>query len=367
MIMIKRLVYNLIKSLLLQICLYCFLTSTAFGFPEIIATSSRRLIESQCVFVGKVTSQSITGLETITDNDFRRGKHNVEVHILKATIEVEKTVKGADRNEIVIDGLIMPVDFVNNGYVALKHQLLVTNRNYVFFLSPSSRAFEFTPSSEIEFAVQIEQIPSHVTGSPEEILSYIAKVNVEATNYALAIRWARFLSEFNEDFAFWTTKTHDKRIMIRATAYETLLKSNQKFKEIRLDLIKCLSDPTSPEDDSDVQTAHLLLIPALLKLFVNEAPTVVELKALLASGDKNVLKAVLNYLGNQKNFSTAKDVVQLMSTSKDRDVQYACLKVISAFSGDQHLIAYPTFLNEPERHVQDYEKVYQGLSTNKMN
>lgn len=327
------------------------------------SVSTDQLLKAQVILEGFVDSYTNTGQAVITDTDEQRGDRKINCNTYNISITVDKVINGSIQTNIIVGGLFAPIDIQRDGYILLRHQHPILKKRLLFFLSYIKEDNEYLPVSQNEFALEIEQYPK-INGSAGEMLRAIAKANVEATNYTLAVRWARFLSGLHDDFLYWTNKTQDSRILIKAAAYETLVQDFPQTPGLRADVIKCLSDSNPPEEDTDVQIAHMQLISSISKLFDNEPPKVEEIQSLLASGDKNVNETALTLIRRKKDTSLMADVVRLMTTSKNRDVQYDCIKTLYVLTKNPHLIMYQTFLKQPDDYIKQWQAIVGNPAQN---
>jgi hypothetical protein len=233
----------------------------------------------------------------------------------------------------------------------------------VFFLSYDKKSGEYTPISQETFAIQLEHESGEELSSPLERLRAIAATNVEATNYFVAIMWARFLRDLHDDahndFSYWTNKTHDARFLIRVTAYEALIQNDSKTPGLRADVVKCLSDEAPLKND--VYLGHRELIEYLPKIFGETGPRNDEIQGLLASNDESVNEIALRFIRRKGDVSMAADVVHLMTKSKNRDVQYYCVQTLYRLAGNPFCITQQMFLQHPDDYIKEWKTIGENL------
>ncbi len=344
-----------IKKQSLFFSLFGLFATTVCGYPNIQGIQTDKLLSASVIVIGQIDWMTNAGNSVILDTV--RGHGNIPAVLLKIGVTVNQQIKGVTGTKIQVGGFLTPADNINFGYLSLGQ---IPNpasiyRN-VFFLSPGKDVSEYVPAFPKEFAIEIQCIPNEEANSPMEMLRSIAKANVEDTNYALAVRWAEFLSGLHDDFSYWTNKTQDARILIRSTAYATLVQDFPQTPGLRANLVKCLSNPIPSIEDSDVWMANYSFIASLSKLFEKDPPKAFEIKSLLGSGDRNVDEMALTLVRGGNDKQMAADVVHLMTTSKNRDVQYYCIQTLSILSGDQNYISQPTFLQQPDLYIQEWQK-----------
>jgi len=346
------------KKQLLLVFVFGWFATAVFAYPMIGGIQTDQLLKASVIVIGQIDGMTNTGNGVITNT--MRGHGDIPANVLEIGVTVDQVIKGASQTKIQVGGLLIPVDMdsmMGLGY-AYDNQIPSSSpkKHYVFFISQGKEASEYVPAFPKEFAVEIERIPNETTNSPVEMLRAIAKANVDGSNYMLTVRWAGFLSGLRDDFSYWTNKTQDARILIRSTAYATLVQDFPQTPGLRADLVKCLSNPIPSVEDSDVWMANYSFIASLSKLFEKDPPKAGEIKSLLGSGDRNVDEMALSLVrdGNDKQMVT--DVVHLMTTTKNRDVQYYCIQTLSILSGNQHYISQPTFLEQPDYYIQEWQK-----------
>jgi hypothetical protein len=232
------------------------------------------------------------------------------------------------------------------------------------FLSYDKKTSEYAPVSQEEFAIQLDRDSSEKEGAPMERLRSIAMANVEATNYNLAVRWSKFLRDLyddaHNDFSYWTNKTHDARFLIRVNAYEALIQNRPQTPGLRADVVKCLSDEAPLK--GDIRLGHIELIDCLPKLFGKTGPRVDEIQGLLASNDETVNEIALTFIRRKKDVSMATDVVHLMTTSKNRDVQYYCIQTLYRLASNPFCITQQMFLQHPDDFIKEWQKIGENLA-----
>jgi hypothetical protein len=243
-------------------------------------------------------------------------------------------------------------------------QTPIARKQCVLFLSYDKKTSEYAPVSQEEFAIQLDRDSSEKEGAPMERLRSIAMANVEATNYNLAVRWSKFLRDLyddaHNDFSYWTNKTHDARFLIRVNAYEALIQNRPQTPGLRADVVKCLSDEAPLK--GDIRLGHIELIDCLPKLFGKTGPRVDEIQGLLASNDETVNEIALTFIRRKKDVSMATDVVHLMTTSKNRDVQYYCIQTLYRLASNPFCITQQMFLQHPDDFIKEWQKIGENLA-----
>lgn len=348
------------KQFLLVFVFGWFASANTYGYPMICGIQTDQLLNAPVIVIGQIDWMTNAGIGVIKDTI--RGHGNVPANIIRIGVNVEQVIKGVSQTNIQVGELLMPADFINFSYL-YSDQIPnpASKLPNVFFISPSKNASKYIPTFPKEFAIEIEHRPKKETNSPVEMLRAIAKANVDGSNYVLAVRWAGFLSGLHDDFLYWTNKTQEARALIRSTAYSTLVQDFPQTPGLRTNLVKCLSVQTPVVEDSDVSVADYSLISSLQKFFEKDPPKAEELRSLLISGDKNVNEMALKWIRGKKNLTAMENVAHLMATSKDRDVQYECIKTLSVLVEYPHLISYPKFMTHPDQYLEEWQKTAQGF------
>jgi hypothetical protein len=311
------------------------------------------LLKASLIIVGQVNSITYTN-----DGTLIRSGNPFAVHISVASINVLQILKGEQMEKAQIGGIISS----SNSGEDIKLQGLEPNKTYVFFLKKSTD-MEFVPISPYQFAIELENLPQTInSNSPTaKSLHNIAKDNVAATNSTIAEMWGQFLQGLynKDDFVFWTNRMDDDRIAIRTIAIEALAENAPQTPGLYLEIVKLLDADTVFYNP--LVRHHLLqLVP---KMATAEEPSMVDLENWMSKSDE-FQKLALGCIQETKDERLIPDVMHLMTTSKDRDVQYYCIKTLSALSGDQHLISQPTFLKQPEYYIQKWQKNGTNSLTN---
>jgi hypothetical protein len=341
-----------------------WLTAVACGYPVIPAIPTDQLMAAPVMVIGQMEGPPAkTGRGVMADP--RGGKGEIAADVYELGIEVEQTIKGAPPHEIKVVGLMTPVERIEGPSSGNEeYRQFPSGNRSVFFLAPGTNAAVYVPVSHREFAIEIERDSGGTTASPVETLRAIAKANVETANYPLAVRWAAFLGGLHDDSPYWTQKTLDARILIRATAYDTLVQNFPGTPGLRAEVIQCLSAANPPGNDSDVWMAGIQLITPLSKLFDQAPPRADEIRSLLGSHHPFVLRKALSLVRDASDLQLLAAVENLLATSQDRDIQYECIKTLYGLSGDPHLIAYPTFLAKPDQYInqwRDWRPAHKNL------
>lgn len=339
------------KQRILQIIIWVWFYAAVYGDPFEASTS--QLILAPIIEVGHVDSYS--GTKT-------RNTNGLVLNI--AQISVNEPIKGLSGKKHDLN--LWCDERSGYGEFGGVKQAPPPGYQCVLFLSHDKKTFEYAPVSQEEFAIQLERDPSEKAGSTLDRLRAIAIANVEATNYGLAVRWARFLRDLHDDahndFSYWTNKTQDARILIRATAYEALLNNFPLTPGLRAEVIKCLSEANPTNVDQDVWSADQQMITSLSKLFHNEPPKAEEIQSLLDSGDEEVNKMALSLIRSKKDLSMAANVVHLMTGTKNREVQYNCIKTLYVLADNPFVIGYPHFLEHPDDYIKEWKRIGEGLA-----
>jgi hypothetical protein len=357
---IKTIIFLKMKKQLLLTFLFGWFTAAVYGYPMIGGIQTDQLLKASVIVIGQIDGMTNVGNSVIKDTIRRHG--DIPANVLEIDVNLGQAIKGTLQTKIKVGGLLMPVDIDSFGYVC-DNQIPNPSpeKRYVFFLSQGKNDSEYVPVSPKEFAVEIEHGSSEKATSPLEALRAIAKANVDGSNYVLAVRWAEFLSGLHDDFSYWTNKTHDPQILIRSTAYATLVQDFPQTPGLRSDLVKCLSDPVIPNDDSDVWMADYSFISSLSKLSAHDPLTGEEIRSLLGSGNRNVTEMALTLIRRKKDVSMAADVVHLMTTSKNRDVQYFCIQTLYRLADNPFCIMQQTFLEHPDDYIKEWKKIGENL------
>lgn len=338
------------------------LNTVVYGYPMICGIQTDQLMSSTVIVIGQIDGMTNGGNSVI--KSVIRGHADIPANVFEIGLKVERVIKGSSQTKIEVGGLLIPVNIDSIGFsYAAENQIPNPSPNihYVFFLSQGNGVPQYVPASPKEFAIEIERGSNEQASSPVEILRAIAKSNVNGANYVLAVRWAGFLSGLHDDFSYWTNKTHDARILIRSTAYATLVQDFPQTPGLRADLVKCLSDPVVPDDDSDVWMADYSFISSLSKLSEHGPLTVEEIRSLLGSGNRNVTEMVLKLIRSKKDVSMSADVVNLMTKSKNRDVQYYCVQTLYRLAGNPFCITQQMFLQHPDDYIKEWKTIGENL------
>jgi hypothetical protein len=303
------------------------------------------LLKASLIVVGQVNSIIHTN-----DSTLMRSGNPLAVHVSVASINVLQVLKG-EQIEMVQIGKILNS---TNSEDDVKLQGLELNKSYVLFLKKSAD-MEFVPISPYQFAIELEILPQPISSNSatEEVLHHIARDNVAATNSSIAESWGQFLQGLyhKDDLVFWTNRINDNRIAIRTIAIETLVENAPKTPSLYLEVMKLLDGGTVFYNP--IVRHHLLeLVP---KMATTNEPSMVDLESWISKSEE-FQKLALGCIQETKNVRLIPDVVYLMTTSKDRDIQYDCIKTLAAITGDIHLISQPNFLKQPDLYIQEWQK-----------
>jgi hypothetical protein len=318
------------------------------GIEESEGVQPSKLLQASVIVVGRVDSTRDAG-QTILSVGYP-----MEVNVAKTTINVLQVVNGEPIKTVQITNMISSSSSVDS----VKLQNLELNKTYVFFLTKLTET-EFDPISPYQFALPLEISPKTIntSNSVKESLRDFGKENVAATNNSISETWARFLRglyDNNEDLTFWTNKINDNRIFIRAIALVTLAENAPQTPGLYSEVVKFLD---SAKTDIDIFLIQRQIFQLLPKLASRDEPSVVDLQNWIGGKSEQFKEAALECIQKTRDVRLMADVVQLMTRSKDRNVQYDCIKTLYVLTENPHLISYPMFLKQPDDYIKEWQTV----------
>lgn len=332
----------------------CILTFAMPVNPKESEIQPDKLLQSSFILVGRLDSIRESG-KTVFDRYGLGTPIDVAVH--EASIKVLQILQGEPSANIRITNIFSSVNPDEN--VGL--QALEKNTNYVFFLSGNPNGTDFAPISPYKFALKTITPGANNSAAPKslkESLAVIAKENIAVINNPAAESWAQYLQgqyDSNRDLAFWTNAATDPRIAIRGIALVILSEKAPNTPQLYSAVIKFIEAGDGKFTDLD------RLCSFLPKLAGKSGFSAEQINAWLGGKSKRLNNVALKWIQNKKEESAMAEVAHLMTSSQDRDIQYECIRTLCDLTGDIHLIAYPIFMQQPDKYVAEWQKIAQKL------
>jgi hypothetical protein len=313
-----------------------------------------KLLQASVVLVGRLDSIKENG-NAVFDRYGLGTPIDVVTH--EASIKVLLTLNEESPQNIRITNILSAL----NPAESIGLQGLEKNTSYVFFLSGNPKGTDFAPISPYRFALKTvtTNVNTPVDGSLKESLAMIAKENIAVVNNPEAESWARLLQmlyDSNRDWAFWTNAANDLRMSIRGIALVTLSENVPQTSQ----LYSCAMKFIESEGGSFGPGARLCRL--LPKLVGKDGPPVDEIKKWLNSKSKDINIMALEWISKKNEVAVMTEVVHLMTSSNDRDIQYACIKTLFDLTDNPHAISYPTFLKQPDDYIKEWKEIGEKLA-----
>lgn len=327
-------------------------TASAFDFwlgPNPPAQDLRGLLEAPTILVGEVEALRHRGTTTLQ----LEGPVEVEVEVLDASITIRQVIRGRDPGKAILVRRLLKASNPYNDTV-VQRQIPQARKTYLFFLSPSERDNEFDPVNPTEFAVEVVVLPAYEArgASTENILRRLAKKNVNSTNEWLTARWFGILGEVyseKEDLQFLLHKAGDPRPHIQGNALAVLCERSPGHPSLYSRAMRFLTGTRQP----GMSQLFRRVSKSLPQVVGEDKLTKRVLLDWMSSGVYELSRVGFGIAESRRDRSMAGDIVELMLATKDRKLQYSCIRALAAtWRDDRKLPAIRTFMENADYHVK---------------
>lgn len=331
-----------------------FMIAACFGIsPSAVfcqeQVAAKELLRAPTIVVGKVEALSYEGKDTL-----ERGAP-IEVEVFHVSIIVQKVLKGEDAGKaVVLKHLLRP----SNPNTYIGRQFLEVDKIYIFFLSPTIAQDEFEPINPSEFALEIDSLPKEYKKGESAVqqLRGIAKANIDSARESLAERWFGFLGELydaKEDFRFCMDRTSDPRLRIRGSALAVLCEHSPAAPLLYSKSMKFVKETSEMEELWSWRRRISKCLPGTLG---EKDLTTEKLKEWIESDVRELQEVALGIVMEKRDASLVDEIVGLMVRTRNRDIQYDCVKALSAVS-DRRGPSYREFMKTPGKYVDEWKKL----------
>ena len=330
---------------------------TAYEEFRLDSLNTKRLVSAPTVVLGKIVAINHSGMDNLTARVGPRviNSKDTKVDVYQASVSVERIIKGATKGrEIVVEALLLPPEGRS-----FDLQLLAEGKRFVFFLARRKDGKEWIGISPFAFALRVEVAPT--LGDREkrptaEVLRLIAKANIRKADELCATDWIAFLQQVyseEHDYKFSLALMDDPRLRIRGEALSLLCKHHPNTPSLYGNAIKYLDDTEGIHAYAGVR---IRVIEQLLHTLDQLKPELRNqaIRTLLSKDDYWLAEAMLAAIKDKRYSDLEPDVVEFMMRSKDRRVQYHCVKTLYALRRKSYP-AYSAFMKDPNSYINEFK------------
>jgi len=331
---------------------------TAYEEFRLVSSHTKQLASAPTIVLGKIVAIKHAGLDRLMSRVGPRfiNSRGTQVDVYQVTVSIDKVIKGAIQGrEIVVEALLLPPE--GRSYDL---QVLAADKRFVFFLTRRKGSKEWKGISPFAFALRVEEVP--ILGDVEklsatEVLRLIAKANISKSDELCAADWITFLGQIynqKEDYEFSLELMDDPRLRVRGEALALLCEHHPKTPGLYGKTIKLVDDI---ERKPVYGMIRARVIDHLLNPLDHLKPELRNhaIRTLLQKDDYWIAEATLDAIGDKQYSDLEPDVVNLMMKSKDRKVQYCCIKTLYRLKKKRHYPAMHIFLKDPESYINEFK------------
>jgi hypothetical protein len=307
-------------------------------------------VDAPIILVGKV--ESLTVLAKMFVRKHPDAYFPTEVEVSDAVISVAHRIKGelADK-KITLKSLLKPVSMAE----VVDYQALEVGKTYVFFLMPvREEKNDFFPYLNKEFAIPVRHLPDVAKGQEvTHFLRAIAKANLTKDDDSIAYRWLCFLADIylpEQDFEIIKSIADDSRTNMRGAALTILCEFHPKYESLYEKALKYIKEST---DNQGMGIFHFEISRSLPNIIGKENFTNETLREWLTARAFHLQRIGLEIIIQRQDKSFAKEVTVLLATSRNRDLQYECIRALSALT-EKKLTPYSQFMAKPDETVKEW-------------
>lgn len=321
----------------------------------------KRLASAPIIVIGKIVAIKHAGVDKLgarIDTKIINPRDRT-VDVYEVSVSIESTIKGAiaDR-EIIVEALLVPFE----ERLPVELQVLATNKRFVFFLARRKGSKVWKGVSPFEFALRVEATPAwsdQKKWSAADLLRLTAKANIRKADEQCAAKWFMFLrQQYNkkekDDSKFCLKCVDDPRLLIRGEALVILCKHHPKTAGLYGKALKFVDETESKPVSGMVRSRvidHLLnpldhLKPELRNLAI---------KTLLLKNNKWLTEVTLTVIKDKQYSDLEPVVVNFMMKTKDRNLQYHCIKTLYALR-KRNYPAMHIFMKSPESYIDEFKE-----------
>lgn len=330
-----------------SIAITCFLACESLARP--LDAAATKIRPSELLAAPQIILGQVIDVREVRKDFVRRGTP-IEVMVSEAVVKVDLTIRGHGSNTVQILNLLAPV----NPASYFGYQILAVSKRYVFFLSPAHAAGSFEAISPYRFGLEVEQVHLQPIADSKEAIREIAVANSESTNRFIADVWVDFLEgiyDKDKDLRFWMARAQDSRLKMKGKALVVLVENSAEIPGLYTNVLNFLNDTASLPTQGQARNR---LSELLSKLCPGGEPKAEDFRVWLSSAAKEPKKAALALIRTRIETRLVPNIVELMKRSEDWEIQYECLKTLSALK-DVPLISYPEFLKRREEYIAKWQ------------
>ncbi len=317
---------------------------------------TKQLASAPTIVLGKIVAINHAGVDELTSRvDPRLFSRGTEVDVYHVSVSTERIIQGAiEGREIVVEALLLPPEGR-----PFELQLLAADKRFVFFLTRRKGDKEWKGFSPFAFALRVEAVPTlgdEKKWPAAELLRLIAKANIRKADELCATDWITFLGQIynkKEDHEFSLELMDDPRLRIRGEALALLCEHHPKTPDLYDKAVKFVDDT---EGNSAYGMIRARVIDHLLNPLDHLKPELRNhaINNLLQEDDYWLVEAALAAIKDKQYSDLESDVVNLMMRSKDRNVQYCCIKTLYTLR-NRNYPAMHIFLEAPESFINEFK------------
>ena len=331
------------------------ISATASAFecwlgPDPEAGELKTLLEAPAVFVGQVEVLHHRGKEIL------RLAGPTQVEVLDASITIRQVIRGKNPGKAILVRRLLKASNPHNDTV-VRRQIPQARKTYLFFLSPGKADNEFDPINPTEFAFETGELPTYEAkhDSTEDTLRRLAKKNIDSAREGLAARWFGILSEVyeeKEDLQFLLDKARDPRPYIQGNALAVLCEHSPNHPSLYTKAVRFVKNSSKVGNLFSFRRRISKCLPRVLG---HDRVTKQVLLDWMSSGVPELSRVGFGIAETRRDRTMADGVVKLMLATKDRMLQYSCIRALSAtWRDNRRLPAVPTFLESPDNYVRKW-------------